>query len=393
MKLIKKQIAIYNKVIFIVPVFILSFFINSTHAQINMEIGGGIVQIHGYGPTFNKARYTIAFPDLLFNEKLGFYFSLESTGNPKYSKPIDNWGVTYRVHQNISLFYGHSLINMQTKHPEFFPFTGRQDLGVSLNPNKVPLNLKLGYAFYVGPTFQITWKILDKNGVDSDNDGVRNRFDKCSNTDTRYINWVNHDGCISDSDGDGVPDVIDSCRSIFGAALTNGCPDSDKDLIADQFDKCPNSAGLLEYNGCPTPSDSFFRKDTLISTPSNPIATFMPLNPKLNDMLSHATPQFVYDNYSLLPHFQKNLLPVITYLKKNPNAEIVLIGHTDAVGTEDYNIKLSLNRAIEVKKFFILKGIKADRISTFGNGTSSPMYNDNSETSKMANRRVELIIK
>lgn len=394
MELIKNKLNVVRQLPIIIAILFLSQSTIKTFGQVNVEIGGGIGQINWGGKTYYKARYTVVFPELLLENKLGFYFTLESTGSPKYSKPIDNWGVTYKFHPNISAYYGHALFHMQTDRPELFPFTGRQDLGISINPNNLPINIKLGYAFWVGPTFQVTYKILNKEGVDTDHDGVRNRFDKCKQTDPRFVSWVNNQGCLVDTDGDEVPDVIDSCKTTFGLALVNGCPDQDKDLVADKFDKCPDVPGLAEFKGCLAPVDSIIRNtDTIRAIDNSPIATFVPADPKLAELLKDATPLFVYDNYSLLPNFQKKLIPVVSYMKKNPTAELILIGHTDKVGTEEYNISLSLNRALEVKKFLVFKGIKPNRITTFGNGTSSPLYLDNSETARMANRRVELIIK
>ena len=369
-----------------------------SNAQIDMEIGGGVGQINWGGNTYYRPRYTVVFPNLVLNNKLGFYFTLESTGKLKYSTPIDNWGITYKFHKNLSAYYGHALIHMQTPKPELFPFTGRQDLGLSISPNKIPLNFKLGYAFWVGPTFQITYNILKKDGLDSDKDGIRNRFDKCSNTDSRYIGMVNEYGCPLDSDNDQVPDVDDSCRNSKGLASLYGCPDIDGDLVADKYDQCPTAPGLRELNGCPPPKNNITNsdpalKDSLIATNIIPSPSITPADEKLALLIKSSTPHFVFDDYVLMPDFKKKLIPIILHLKNNPTANILLIGHTDQVGTPEYNMTLSVKRALEVKKYLISKGINTKRITTIGKGATSPLFLDNSETARMANRRVELIIK
>lgn len=85
--------------------------------------------------------------------------------------------------------------------------------------------------------------------LDSDNDGVSDKKDKCSNTplDTK----VDKNGCPLDSDADGIADYMDNCPDVFGVVAFNGCPDTDGDGITDAEDSCPEVAGLKLFDGCP----------------------------------------------------------------------------------------------------------------------------------------------
>ncbi len=377
---------------------LLSLTPNLGQAQIDLEVGGGIGFASWAGHNWLRPQYSIVAPNLLLKNKIGFYFKLEQANSytsfelPKTNKFIDNWGLTYKFNNKLSAYYGHAILNMQTHHPEMFPFTGRQDLGVSYYPNKIPVSVKVGYTFWLGPHFELTYRILKREGVDSDKDKVRNRFDKCKNTDPRYAGWVNAEGCPLDTDNDHIPDLDDSCKTETGLPNMFGCPDSDGDLVADRLDKCPDIAGLREFKGClPPPPAPVENKtnDSLIVPPP----TVVTADSKLAAMLKEATPHFVFDNSTLLPEFKTKLNLVVDYLKANPEANITLIGHTDLVGSPEYNMNLSVLRAYEAKRYLISKGINAKRIIAIGKGATSPIYLDNSETARMANRRVELIIR
>jgi outer membrane protein OmpA-like peptidoglycan-associated protein len=67
-------------------------------------------------------------------------------------------------------------------------------------------------------------------------------------------------------------------------------------------------------------------------------------------------------------------------------------GHTDDKGTEDYNLKLSQNRADAVKNYLISKGVVADKITSKGFGETKPIVANDSDANREKNRRVEFKI-
>jgi outer membrane protein OmpA-like peptidoglycan-associated protein len=77
-------------------------------------------------------------------------------------------------------------------------------------------------------------------------------------------------------------------------------------------------------------------------------------------------------------------------LAQNQNMIVEIAGHTDAVGTKDYNKYLSLKRAQAVKNFLTKKGIDTRRINAVGYGKSKPLAsNDDENGGRELNRRVE----
>ena len=77
-------------------------------------------------------------------------------------------------------------------------------------------------------------------------------------------------------------------------------------------------------------------------------------------------------------------------LKENANLKVSVEGHTDAKGTDDYNLKLSLRRAAAVKAFLVKEGVAEGRLSTRGLGESQPVASNDTDDGRAQNRRVEL---
>jgi OOP family OmpA-OmpF porin len=77
-------------------------------------------------------------------------------------------------------------------------------------------------------------------------------------------------------------------------------------------------------------------------------------------------------------------------LKDNPALKVSVEGHTDAKGTDEYNLRLSMRRAAAVKAFLAQEGVAEARLSTRGLGESQPVASNETEDGRAQNRRVEL---
>ena len=100
---------------------------------------------------------------------------------------------------------------------------------------------------------------------------------------------------------------------------------------------------------------------------------------------------FDFDSADLREDSEGGINAVYDFLRLNPDKNILLEGHTDDVGSEDYNLVLSKKRAESVKSALINKGISADRIKTKGCGSSQPLSTNNFDDElKTLNRRVSM---
>ena len=82
----------------------------------------------------------------------------------------------------------------------------------------------------------------------------------------------------------------------------------------------------------------------------------------------------------------------VDLMKINQSMVIEVGGHTDNVGNDDYNMKLSHNRAKSVREYLVKSGITAERIQAKGYGELNPIATNDTDKGRQANRRTEFII-
>ena len=101
---------------------------------------------------------------------------------------------------------------------------------------------------------------------------------------------------------------------------------------------------------------------------------------------------FDFNKYVLRKESVPELARVMELLTANPEMTIEIGGHTDNVGSDDVNNKLSNERALAVKNYLLSKGIDAQRVSSKGYGKTKPVSNNDSDEGRQRNRRVEFTI-
>lgn len=99
---------------------------------------------------------------------------------------------------------------------------------------------------------------------------------------------------------------------------------------------------------------------------------------------------FDVNKYDLQPESFVELDNLVSLLKENPALKISINGHTDNTGTPADNMKLSNNRANEVVRYLVSKGIMASRLSAKGWGETQPIATNNTEEGRAKNRRTEM---
>jgi len=106
----------------------------------------------------------------------------------------------------------------------------------------------------------------------------------------------------------------------------------------------------------------------------------------INDVL------FDFNKYTLKPGAQVTMAKVAGILLTYPGLKLQLEGHTDSIGGDDYNLKLSQNRADAVRDFLVQQGVPMANISAVGLGKSDPVASNDNAAGRQQNRRVELVV-
>jgi outer membrane protein OmpA-like peptidoglycan-associated protein len=88
----------------------------------------------------------------------------------------------------------------------------------------------------------------------------------------------------------------------------------------------------------------------------------------------------------------QNLRNLAASLNKYPNTDLLIVGHTDAVGTSDYNMGLSQRRAAAAASHLASQGVNSGRLRSVGRGETEPIATNDTERGRQLNRRVEIAI-
>ena len=99
---------------------------------------------------------------------------------------------------------------------------------------------------------------------------------------------------------------------------------------------------------------------------------------------------FDFDKAVLKPDGKAKLDDLVSKLQGMNLEVIIAVGHTDSVGTDAYNQKLSVRRAESVKAYLVSKGIEANRVYTEGKGKKQPVADNKTSAGRAKNRRVEI---
>jgi outer membrane protein OmpA-like peptidoglycan-associated protein len=101
---------------------------------------------------------------------------------------------------------------------------------------------------------------------------------------------------------------------------------------------------------------------------------------------------FAFDSDSIQSAAGVNLRELASSLQKYPDSQLLIVGHTDNVGDDSYNQRLSERRANSAAAYLATQGVGRSRLATSGKGEAEPVTTNDSEAGRQKNRRVEVAI-
>jgi outer membrane protein OmpA-like peptidoglycan-associated protein len=156
--------------------------------------------------------------------------------------------------------------------------------------------------------------------------------------------------------------------------------DEDGDGVFDRRDRCPGTPANtpVEHHGCPLPQYPASVKPVEVVQPE---VITLP-----SDVL------FAFNKSDLSPSAKSQLDSLMFKLQLADVVSIKVVGHTDSVGSDEYNQALSERRASSVAAYLLSQGIAPSKLTSEGKGESQPVADNDTDAGRAKNRRVELHI-
>ncbi|GGG39088.1 OmpA family protein [Hymenobacter glacieicola] len=403
---------------------------------LDLQLSGNYVELKKNAPA-GRPYFGSNFATNVVNVNLGLKFKLLSEDSPVRPYLLAAPGLTYTSREGTIFRNNRTEVTDQDKN--YFDLFGAAGIDFRLG-DAVHLFVQTGQHFPLNANIDgdparddnsiddrflqhtVGLNVALGKAKDTDNDGVSDRKDKCPGTPAGVA--VDANGCPLDGDGDGVPDYQDKCPTEKGLAALEGCPDrdgdgvrdgddkcpdtpgkaelqgcpdSDNDGVIDQNDKCPDTPGgvKVDANGCPVDSDGDGVPDYQDRCPQRPGPASNKGCPEMKveekKRLQEATKyiQFEFNKATLKPISFPTLDGLVQILNDYPDYFLGISAHADNVGNDDYNLRLSDERAASARAYMLRKGIAEDRIVSHGYGESKPIAPNTTEAGRALNRRVE----
>jgi OOP family OmpA-OmpF porin len=200
--------------------------------------------------------------------------------------------------------------------------------------------ITLGLQFLFGQSSSASAVSSTAGAVDSDNDGVNDDSDRCPGSTSGV--QVDSNGCALDDDSDGVPNHNDAC------------PDTE-------------AGAKVKADGC----YATLEESTSIELQVN----------------------FANNSAEVESSYYTEISAVAEFLKQYPQTSVIVEGHTDSNGNDEYNQSLSASRAKSVATVLVDQyGVDSARVSHKGYGESKPVSNNDTAEGQAENRRVVAVI-
>jgi OOP family OmpA-OmpF porin len=187
------------------------------------------------------------------------------------------------------------------------------------------------------------------------------------------------------------PDRIDNWRSIDGEVWMNGtrqlCWRDNFWTPATAMPECDGALKPVVAEVAPPPPPP--APAPVAPAPAPAPAVIAPV-PSSEKVTYAADAFFDFDKATLKPEAKTKLDDLVSKTKEINLEVIIAVGHTDGVGTDAYNDKLSVRRAESIKTYLTSKGVEANRVYTEGKGKKQPVADNKTAEGRQKNRRVEI---
>jgi OmpA-OmpF porin, OOP family len=370
---------------------------------LNLELTGFFTRMDGEEDADDKAQLTgvglgaMIFPSTTFATLYGLVavhqasaedhpsVVVGTTGN--YKTTVADFGVGYLFPLNQFLGGFQAALRTEARyrmdsHHEQFAGDGGKDEFYEFAFN-VGLLIPLG-KLAGEPAAEV--EVVPAASGDADNDGIPDDADQCPDTPAGAT--VNETGCENDADGDGVVDRLDTCPDTAAGTSVDekGCAaaaDKDGDGVPDALDQCPDTAAGTTVNetGCEAKSEcrapAAGEPIDLEGCASGEAVVLKGVNFEVNSSRLTANAKVILNQ-------------VADSLAAQPGMKVEIGGHTDAQGSDSFNLKLSERRAQAVKDYLIARGIAPERLLAKGYGESQAVDSNETPEGREINRRVEM---
>ena len=148
-----------------------------------------------------------------------------------------------------------------------------------------------------------------------------------------------------------------------------------------------NTQPAQPSGGSTTPSGGGTTTTPPTSSTARPVVQDFAATPELTDVF------FDFDKYDIRPGDAKTLDSNASWLKSNPNHLVLIEGHCDERGTNEYNLALGERRAKSTMNYLVSQGVQANRITIISYGEERPQCTEHTESCWAKNRRAHFLVK
>ena len=297
--------------------------------DMNLEIGLGISPFYSKNNE-NVFRLQFVSRDLILN-RIGLHYTIERSKHfpENYGWFTDLLGASLKFNDNFSIQAGVGFADSRSifKTDEF-----RKELSFAYHPSEIPFTFTTGYSFNHGPSLTINFKIYNRKNNKINEDGIQ-----VDSKNEDIINTENQNNLVSKPDNVSDSAIINKSTSEI----------KNKDIVAK--DESKNNTSTKIKN-----------EDVLVNN--------LPKKLEIDKLCEENRINNNYNSSELNEFDKLKLMNFVKFLQKYSNYKLKIIGRTDKIGSDNFNLRLGQKRADNAKDFIVEKGIKSSRILSISIG-------------------------